>query len=171
MCVDQLCLKSAVAGSTHSASTFLMLPIITIFVAHQCQTNCTIGCVCRPIVSAQLSCGRGAGHTHTVAVASNCAIKYSVLSSVVQCAPVFTSLLLSVCRQTNCVSWAVGGVPPCRPHTHSGSTLSTANQPALSVKQTVFWPKIVKTVTSFGHNLVTVWQLSISVKHSFVTKN
>ena len=79
------------------------------------------------------------------------------------------SVLLSVCRQTNCVSWAVGGVPPCRPHTHSGSTLSTANQPALSVKQTVFWPKIVKNWDNFGHNLVTVWQLSLSVKHSFVT--
>ena len=125
------------------------------------QTNCAIE-----------SAGGGVpGAQHTVAVASNCAIKYSVLSSVVQCAPVFTSLLLSVCRQTNCVSWAVGGVPPCRPHTHSGSTLSTANQPALSVKQTVFWPKIVKNWDNFGHNLVTVWQLSLSVKHSFVTKN
>ena len=139
VCVDQFCLKSGKGvrvAHIHSSNTFLS------FV--------TTMSVCRPIVlSSQLGDGCRVPNTqwqlHLIVLSS--IVCYWVWSRVHQCSPV----CYWVCADRPIVSAELWEGCHRAGHTHSGSTLSTANQPALSVKQTVFWPKIVKNWDNFGH--------------------
>ena len=109
--------------------------------------------VCRPIVS-KVSCGRGAGHTHTVAVASNCAI---------ECGPVCTSVhqFAIECVQTDQLCQLSCGRGATVPATHTQWQYSLHRQPASSLCQTNGFltknsQKLGQFWSQFGHSLTAL---------------